>query len=221
MTFLAITYVPDGIAIAADSRLTRNLNYANGLSEKYIMTDNQDKIFILANGKYGICFHGTNHEGKISTTKLLSDFELECINDKDDIQEVADKLKKYLLNKYPFRETEFYLVGYSEDEPFVFLVNRRLIERINVLDRNEVYFGSYWIGERILVSAIKGLIDQGIFDFELMTVLDAAEMSEFIVSTAVNFQKLQDVFAECGGPIDVLLITKEYTKFLKYKMNLR
>lgn len=25
MTFLAITYVPDGIAIAADSRLTRNL----------------------------------------------------------------------------------------------------------------------------------------------------------------------------------------------------
>jgi len=46
-----------------------------------------------------------------------------------------------------------------------------------------------------------------------MPLKDAADFAEFIVDFTNKYQRFDDRIPTCGGPIDLLVITKDYKKF--------
>lgn len=53
---------------------------------------------------------------------------------------------------------------------------------------------------------------------KIMPLKDAADFAEFITETTINFLGFEDGISTCGGAVDILVITKDYTQFLKHKI---
>ena len=49
MSVIATVYIPEGIIMAADSRVTGETKYENGNVDRYTISDNGQKIFLLKN----------------------------------------------------------------------------------------------------------------------------------------------------------------------------
>ena len=54
MSIISTVYIPEGIAMAADSRLTGTTRYPDGRIESYTLSDNSQKIFLLKDKNIGI-----------------------------------------------------------------------------------------------------------------------------------------------------------------------
>ena len=49
MSIIATVYLPEGIAMATDSRLTGVTNYPNGNVDRHTLSDNSQKLFLIKN----------------------------------------------------------------------------------------------------------------------------------------------------------------------------
>lgn len=58
MTVNTVVYVPEGIVLTADSRLTAMTSYPNGITEKYDLSDNLKKVILINSGTVGITYSG-------------------------------------------------------------------------------------------------------------------------------------------------------------------
>ncbi|HEY5560198.1 MAG TPA: hypothetical protein VIK72_00320 [Clostridiaceae bacterium] len=56
MSIITTVYIPEGIAMAADSRLTGYRTYEGGLTDRYTLSDNSQKIVLLKKVSVGISF---------------------------------------------------------------------------------------------------------------------------------------------------------------------
>ena len=73
MSIISIVYVPEGIIVAADSRLTKNIEKDNDGTktiERYTLTDNAQKIVKLEKCSVGIASCGT----ALINSKTISDY---------------------------------------------------------------------------------------------------------------------------------------------------
>jgi len=50
-----------------------------------------------------------------------------------------------------------------------------------------------------------------------MPLKDAVDLAEFIVELTIKYERFADKIPTCGGPIDILVITKDYTQFYRHK----
>ena len=214
MTIISVVYVPEGIAMASDSRLTRKKELANGEFERYIFSDNAQKLVLIKNSSIGVSYCGDAIiEGK-TVADFLRKFDIEEVEDSDSVTLVAEKLKLYLSKYYQSYNVLFYLAGFDNDEPFVYLINQENLIRKNYFE-GELEYGASWSGDYDPVSR---LFNENNHNFHLMPLKDAIDMSEFIVGVAINYFRFTDGISTCGGPIDSLVITKDYTKFIKHKI---
>ncbi|WP_195990152.1 hypothetical protein [Clostridium sp. D53t1_180928_C8] len=56
------------------------------------------------------------------------------------------------------------------------------------------------------------------FNFDFMQLKDGVDLAEFIVDVTIKYQRFDMRLATCGGSIDSLIITKDYSKFIKHKV---
>lgn len=56
------------------------------------------------------------------------------------------------------------------------------------------------------------------FDWNHMYLRDAIEFAEFIVDVNCKAQRFANGVATCGGPIDLLLITKDGARWIRHKI---
>ena len=51
-----------------------------------------------------------------------------------------------------------------------------------------------------------------------MPLKDGIDLSEFMVDLTIKYQRFSDGIQTCGGPIDVLVLTKDTAFWYKHKL---
>lgn len=212
MTIISTVYVPEGIAMSADSRITRTVNREGGITDRYTLTDNAQKLVVIKNGKIGVSFSGD----AIIKGKTLADylrvFDIDEVDEDDSIKNVVLKLKEFIIKEK--LNVLLLVAGYQDDVPFVYSITPN-----NIVLRNqkneEIEYCATWAGDK---EAATKLLATTEMNYTLMPLKDAVDLSEFICEICIKYQRFEDRIPTCGGPIDVLVITKDYTKFIKHKI---
>lgn len=214
MTIISSVYVPEGIALSSDSRLTGHIQHEHGI-DRFSISDNTQKLVLLRKSTIGVAFCGDAIIDKKTVADFLRVFDIKHVLEKDTVQEVAMKLQRYLLKSYNQYNVHFIVAGYDKDVPFVFDVNKDNCYRANHDEEKGIIYGASWNGESEPVSK---LFKDTPFNFDLMPLKDAVDFSEFIAEIAIKYERFADKIPTCGGPIDILVITKDYTDFYKHKI---
>lgn len=132
MSIMCCIYVPEGIVMAADSRLTRTKPTKNPvvlpsvddpstktvfISETtYTLSDNTQKVLLIKKVNVGVSFCGNAIIDGMTVADFIRRFEIEKVSTLDTTEEVARKLSEY----YKGNGTHFFVCGYNEDIPFVY-----------------------------------------------------------------------------------------------------
>ena len=146
MSVMCCIFVPEGIIMAADSRLTRTrtrtrtsapveLPAEEGIRKyrvdrtTYTLSDNAQKVFLLSKSKVGISFCGDTIIDGIALADYIRRFEIDKIEKGDTADVVAKKLSEH----YTGNGTLFFVTGYIGDVPFVSQVNNKGVKRFNAV----------------------------------------------------------------------------------------
>ena len=142
MSVMCCIFVPEGIIMAADSRLTRTRTSApvelpaeEGIRKyrvdrtTYTLSDNAQKVFLLSKSKVGISFCGDTIIDGIALADYIRRFEIDKIEKGDTADVVAKKLSEH----YTGNGTLFFVTGYIGDVPFVSQVNNKGVKRFNAV----------------------------------------------------------------------------------------
>jgi hypothetical protein len=213
MSIITAVYVPEGIAMAADSRLTGKKTTHQGI-ERFPLSDTYQKLILLKNKNIGISACGDSLVNNKTIADFIRLFEINKIHASDDITVIADKLH-IELKEINNLNTEFLVCGYHQDIQRVYEVSGAINTSKN--DSADTY-GAVWRGEtepliRLLLGENKAKMD-----FIHASLKDAIDMAEWFVDLTIKYQRFEDGIATCGGPIDVLFITKDDAKFIKHKI---
>ena len=148
MSIMCCVYVPEGIVMAADSRLTRTKPWeaveppVNEGQPKLVVlsnttftsSDNTQKVLLLKKVGVGISFCGNAIIGGATVADYIRRFEIDKVIETDTTEEVAKKLAEH----YGQTETHFFVCGYDEDVPYVFDVFGDTAKRTNIMDTVQV-----------------------------------------------------------------------------------
>ena len=218
MSIVSIVYLPEGIAIAADSRSTLSTTKTeDGTTtiKKFSVSDNAQKIVLLNKCQVGIASVGD----AIIEGKTISDyirlFEINDITNGDTAEVVADKL---LEHKSEYPKTTFYVCGYNDDIPYVFVIDTNGKSRKNIDESNNVIYGLMWGGEPEALTKLISTEPSIKIDPQLMPLKDGIDLSEFMVDLTIKYQRFSCEMKTCGGPIDVLVLTKDDAFWYKHKL---
>ena len=144
MSIMCCVYVPEGIVLAADSRLTRTKqtkppvelpikdseNKMVLLPETtYTLSDNAQKVILIKKVNVGVSFCGNALIDGVTVADYIRKFEIDKVKNDDTTEEVAEKLSAY----YGGRGTHFFVCGYDNDAPYVYDVNAGSVRRSNVV----------------------------------------------------------------------------------------
>lgn len=219
MSIISVVYLPEGIVLAADSRLTGRKEYkdkdGNNVIEKYTLSDNAQKVVLLNKCKVGIASYGNAYIGGKTIADYIRLFEINDVEDSDTPESVAVKL---LAHGAEFAGTYFYVCGYSQDVPYVFHVSSTTQKRSNTDANGDIKFNLSWGGE---TEALVKLINADPImsrNEKLMPLKDGIDLAEFMVDVTIKYQRFSDCIRTCGGPIDVLVMTKDDAFWYKNKL---
>ncbi|MGG0718661.1 hypothetical protein ABE096_13850 [Robertmurraya massiliosenegalensis] len=215
MTINTTVFVPEGIVIASDSRLTGTRRNNRGYDEQFILSDNMNKILLLKGNRIGIAFNGdTDFMGK-SIHQILQEFVFNHSEQTDNIRDISMKLQYYVFSNYPGMDVNFIVAGYENGEPYVFQVTEAITQRLNVDSEDNIIFGVISYGN---IDFVKMLNSKSDIEFEFMPLKDAVEFAEFYEESTIKWLKFNNGYSDCGGPIDILVITPEQEFFYKNKL---
>lgn len=219
MSIISVVYIPEGIIMAADSRLTREKKYkdadGNNIIEKYTISDNAQKIVLLNKCNVGIASCGNAYIDGKTIADYIRLFEINDVDENDTPESVADKL---LTHGTEFPGTSFYVCGYSQDVPYVFYINSTTKRRSNIDSDGNIRFNVSWGGE---TEALVKLINAEPImsrNEKLMPLKDGIDFAEFMVDMTIKYQRFSDCIKTCEGPIDVLVMTKDKAFWHKHKL---
>ncbi|HDR4482462.1 hypothetical protein CKQ70_11085 [Bacillus toyonensis] len=215
MTIISTVFVPEGIAMSADSRITGEQNYDDGSRDRFIVTDSAQKLVLIRNSTIGIAFCGDASVNGKTVADILRIFDIQHVEEKDTVTEVSLKLQKLLVEDYSKHDITFLVAGFDDDEAYIYSVHKDMLENTSDNHLDIKTFGATWRGQ---TTAISKLFKDTPFNFKLMPLKDAVDFSEFIVDSTIKYMRFADSIATCGGPIDTLVITKDFAKFMKHKI---
>jgi hypothetical protein len=217
MSIITCVYVPEGIVMSADSRLTVSKDYGDGRVENCILSDNSQKLFKLNKVPIGISSCGEIILNQKMISEFLRLFEMEKVTEGDNVEQITMKLNEYAKPFLASNSVEFLIAGYFEDRPYVYhLCNGQIV--LKNYNYDNPFYGASWRGETVATYKLFSGEPQTKLCFDLMPLRDAIDFSEFIVELTIKYQRFEDASATCGGPIDTLIITKDNVKFIKHKI---
>ena len=147
MSVMCCVYIPEGIVLAADSRLTRtkigdikeiletDKNSKTTLIPQTIYTssDNTQKVMLLKKSNVGISFCGNAIIDGATVADFIRRFEIEKVLSEHTTEQIAYSLAEY----YNGDDTHFFVCGYDNDVPYVYDVFRKNVKRSNIEESSE------------------------------------------------------------------------------------
>ena len=221
MSLICTTYIPEGIVLAADSRMTVNMNVINkespdkSITHIFTASDNSQKVFLLKKVQVGLSIIGGIHAiDDKPIPEFISDFERYEISDKDSIHRIADKLSN-ISKRFPNMLT-IHLAGYEAGEPVFYSIQGEKCSRLNKKGDN-IQYGITWSGEAGLIQKMMMAEPKMIIDFKNFNINDCVDFSDFLISTVINSQRFELKPKTCGGPIDILILTRDGAQWYRHK----
>lgn len=143
MSIMCCIYVPEGIVMAADSRITRtkptktvdlpdtgeNTKHILHVQTTYTLSDNAQKVLLIKKVGVGVSFCGNALIDGMTVADSVRKFEIEKVDEQDSVAVVAQKL----ADCYAGKGTHFFVSGYNDDVPYVYDVNGSTVERLNII----------------------------------------------------------------------------------------
>ncbi|MCR5809708.1 MAG: hypothetical protein K6G56_09170 [Clostridiales bacterium] len=219
MSIMCAVYVPEGIVIAADSRMTGNLMFktSDGKTQQqgmFSISDNAQKVFLLSKVKVGISSCGMALIENKTISDYLRIFEIREVKKSDSVTDVAKKLQAYAYKYFP--NVHFFVCGYEEEEPFVYDVSKEL-KRIN-MDNGNIRYASSWNGEQQAITKLLNSQPPTPINHNIMPLKDAIDFAEFLIDVTIKLQRFEMKPKTCGGDIDVLVLTKDDAFWHQHKI---
>ncbi|MGL5416322.1 MAG: hypothetical protein ACRDAU_11730 [Clostridium sp.] len=215
MSIITTVFLPEGIAMAADSRLTGVTKHADGTQDRRTLSDNSQKLFLIKDNSIGIACCGDAIIGGKSVGDFIRSFEIEMVKDEDNITDIVRELAEYTKEKHGVGVI-YHVCGYHEDIQYVYNIVNNEIIRPNI-NKDNVVSGASFDGETDILMSIMTNKNAKI-DWKFMQLKDGIDFAEFMVDLTIKTQRFTQSLATCGGFIDVLVITKDYAKFIKHKI---
>lgn len=215
MSILSVVSVPEGIAMAADSRYTRTATSPNGDKTVYTLSDNGQKVMLLSKTPVGIAFCGNVMIQGRTVSDYIRLFEIRDIQPGDTPEIVARKLHNR-CGEFP--DTVFYVCGYCRDLPYVYILSGGQLLRRNVNKQNQIIYSAFWAGEKTALSKLINAEPNMVIDANSMPLKDGIDLAEFMIDMTIKYQRFSDQIATCGGPVDVLVLTKDNAFWHKHKL---
>jgi hypothetical protein len=224
MSLIISVYVPEGIVLAGDSRLTLNWTDKTQTGEQnnsITTSDSYTKIYSLAN-KFGLGVFGEVFVNEINICGSINQFVTENITTDTTIDEIPERLIHFFGEKFNYPVTHFYLVGYKMEDgisvphTYSIALAERSYRRSN-FESDYIINGANWGGEievlsRILLTVKMQRGDEwaevadNAIPWNFMTLQDAVDFGVYAVRTTIDTMRFQQKEKTVGGPIDVLVI---------------
>lgn len=240
MSLVIAVYVPEGIVMASDSRQSLTIEGKSPEGEEFRMqtpsSDAVTKTFLLEDPQVGISNFGQDLLGGVPMGSYIKRFVEEEITDADDVTSVPEKLIKYLRNSFPDAKAGFHVAGYKKEGkvsmPYVYHchVARNAVERHNIKADGALVYGAAWSGETDVITSIVNPVavkDEKGGDrvlrpvpriiWDAVTLQDAIDFSIYGIRTTIDTMRFQARPKTVGGPIDVLVLTPEESKWVQRK----
>lgn len=217
MSVICTVYIPEGIVMAAESRLTGHKSALdqNGniiSTSNFTISDNSQKIILLGKTQVGISFCGNMYINDKTISDYLRIFEVEKIEANDSVEAVANKLDAYLTKP---SQIIFFVCGYDEDVPYVYEVNDSGVFRYNG-DGTE--YNACWTGQKEAITKLMNAEPSMRMKWDWMPLKDGVDFAEFLIDTTIKYERFMDNIQTCGGPIDILVLTKDDAFWYKHKI---
>lgn len=216
MSIIATVYIKEGIVMATDSRITGTTTHADGTKDRYTLSDNAQKLFLIKNEKIGISACGDVELDGKTVADFIRVFELDVVKEEDTVKEVAEKLLQYIKGKY--KDTViFHVCGYMDDKRHVYKIsNDSLVVQLD--ENNKESCTATWDGQRKVLQNLLTGQDGFVMNWQFMQLKDGIDFAEFMIDVTCKIHRFQEGVGTCGGPIDILLITKDYSRWIRHKV---
>jgi hypothetical protein len=237
MSLIVTTYVPEGIIIAGDSRLTINWHETDPDTKaqnhySITSTDSNRKVFQIKE-KFGLATFGAADIKGIPIAGYITQFIEEKIDEHTQIDQIPDYLHEFFGKDLEYPQTSFYVAGYKLENkvsvPYVYFISiaRKTTSRVNVQD-GHIIFNANWGGELEVMSRLMSNIKmkQGEdwaevkapeVPFYFFTLQDAIDFSVYAVRTTIETFRFQQRMRTVGGPIDILAIFPSGIRWINRK----
>lgn len=219
MSIISVVYLPEGIVLAADSRLTRTIKTTTKdgtvTNDRFTITDNAQKIVLIEKCQVGIASCGTALINEKTISDYIRLFEINDLEENDTPETVANKLLKH---NSEFKGTSFFVCGYSNDIQYIYSITDKGMTRSNVDANGTVKYNLNWGGETEALTKLMNAQPVINTNLKLMPLKDGIDFAEFMVDVTIKYQRFSDQIKTCGGPIDVLVLTKDNAFWHKNKL---
>jgi len=222
MSLVVTVYVPSGIVMAADSRMTATRREEKKEGEEKTITKEQQvvlsdyayKLIALDSVPVGIASFDAAIISNEPIDSHIRRFE-EALGDKgDSVLDVAQKIASYFQSQFSNVPVGFHVCGYQEENkrsvPYVYschTIREIAPKRHNADEKGNLRYGVTWSGDR---SVIERLIDRNLLPlFAAMPLQDAIDYAIYLIRTSIDTLRFEPRFPTVGGAIDVLVITPE------------
>lgn len=224
MSLIVTLYVPEGLILAGDSRLTLSWRTKTDAGEQLhsvSASDSNTKIFNIKN-KFGLGTFGVADIKGIPISGFINQFTEEKVTDDTTIDQLPQLLLDFFGEKFGYPATNFYAIGYKVEDgistPHAYHVSiaGKTINRVN-FGSGQTFNGANWGGEIEVLSRILNTVklkqgDQWIdlpdtpVTWNFMTLQDAIDFAVYAVRTTIETIRFQQKEKTVGGPIDILVI---------------
>ncbi len=241
MSFICSIYIPEAIIMASDSRqsVTITSKDETGKDLPPLQTTSSDavnKTFLLEEQGVGISFAGDTLLGGVTTESHIKRFLEEKVVKTDDVVTIADKILDYFKANFPNANTNIQVCGFKKEGrssiPYAFAIHvasgqkeRKNVKRTN---KKEIDYGVMWSGEgdvvaRLLIAPLPRpdrpgeILPPVPVMYPTMSVQDAVDFAIYLTRTTAETMRFQARPKTVGGPIDVLLLTPDSSKWIRRK----
>jgi len=240
MSLIIVTYVPEGIVMASDSRQWVRIEGKSPEGKNFkietVGSDAVMKTFLLEKQQVGISNFGQDLLNGVPMGSYINRFMEEELVAADDVTTIPEKLIEYFRISFPQADAGFHIAGYKREGkasiPHVYRchIAKNVVERRNVKTDGSLQYRATWSGQIDIITSIVNPIvvkdDKGNnkvirptppIIWDAMTLQDAIDFSIYAIRTTIDTMRFQTRPKNVGGPIDVLVLTPEETKWIQRK----
>jgi len=180
MSLVIVTYVPEGIVMASDSRqsITIEGKTPEGKDLPKIDTVNSDQVYktYLLSRKdkserplfeVGVSSFGQDLLGGVSTASHMKRFAEEALTDGDDVTTLPKRLVEFFGRTFPNADIGFHVAGYKKEGkvsiPYIYFchVGKNVTnDRKNIKPDGNLMYGATWSGQ---IDVISGILQPSLF----------------------------------------------------------
>ena len=229
MSLVVSVYVPSGVVMAGDSRMSvqRSEEKTEGetktiVQQQLVLSDNAYKVVELRSIGVGISIYDAGIINNQPADSHVHRFEEEAVSPDDDVLSVGDKFLKYFQDNFPGIGVGYHIAGYREEAkvsvPYVLVghtIREPGLHRVNADAEGKIQYGITRAGDTLVANR---LIDaQHLPLFPAMPLQDAVDYAVHLIRTTIDTMRFEPRFPSVGGPIDVLVVTPGGMRWVQRK----